>query len=586
MSLVKQAPWPADLLPYVYTEGKINTVYPVGLFVVDQATLTPTLQAIQIGEFEGQLLVCVPHSVWHRTGGKRILPSNCLTKPTLVEVAGARPGNLSQEVEGAVVEVWIGYLRAQYYEHLEILEEYNAEFCFVDQTEELMLPLARALCEVAQEHFAFFSADGGDLPGAFDEEDIDGEPLDSRDVGLLDGDVSRVETRMSKMETALADLANEVKKMAASTKAAPKKKVAAKATGKTKADTKVAGGPLTAAGDVAAAYPLLDRGVVASALQAGIPHSTLELMQKLVGQGTKASKVKDMNKKVNPSPLSEDEQVIEDERYGMPEESGLEPADPMTATLQKLTSIVEILTDDKKKKAATSKLETALDGVASSSTDNPLQGTGKKAAAARRALRGAFQDHPEEIFGLIEKLMAEDLTSATVGPGMDRPMISAGAWVEHRSKINSFKTGAHAAWNIAGILDALMVGDVKKARARAALGLMMLDQASIDRGSWVLASELSLETPPPFAVLATHQMPATQDGELPFSKLLDPRWSEIALSHLRDQDDYLQRRKTLGRMQKSGKEGNAEEGIDAEPKRRNRPKAKAKSQAAGSSADA
>ena len=87
---------------------------------------------------------------------------------------------------------------------------------------------------------------------------------------------------------------------------------------------------------------------------------------------------------------------------------------------------------------------------------------------------------------------------------------------------------------------------MKKARARAALGLMMLDRASIDRGSWVLASELSLETPPPFAVLAAHQMPATQDGELPFSKLLDPRWSEIALSHLRDQDGYLQRRNFLG----------------------------------------
>ena len=407
MSLVEQAPWPADTLPYVYTEGKINTVYPVGLFVVDQTTLTPTLQAIQIGEFEGQLLVCVPHSVWHRTPSKRILPSNCLTKPTLVEVAGARPGHLSEEVDGAVVEVWIGYLRAQYFEHLEILEEYNAEFCFVDQTDELMLPLAKALCEVAQEHFAFFSADGGDLTGPFDEEDIDGEPLDSRDVGLmLEGDVSPVEARMSKMETALTDLAKEVKKMAATAKATPKKKAAAKASGKMKAAAKVAGAPSTAAGDVAAAYPLLDRGVVASALQAGIPHSTLEMMQKLVGQGTKASKVKDMNKKVNPSPLSEDEQVVEDEYGGTPEGYGLEPADPMTATLHKLTSIVEILADDKKKKAASSKLETALDGVASSSADNPLQGTGKKAAAARRALRGAFQDHPEEIFGLIEKLMA------------------------------------------------------------------------------------------------------------------------------------------------------------------------------------
>ena len=95
---------------------------------------------------------------------------------------------------------------------------------------------------------------------------------------------------------------------------------------------------------------------------------------------------------------------------------------------------------------------------------------------------------------MIEKLMLEDLHSATVAPGMPVPHLCARAWVEFRSKIGAYRSSAYAAWSTAGILDSLIQGNVKKARARAAVLLLMLDQASIDKGNWTLAAGARLGT--------------------------------------------------------------------------------------------
>jgi hypothetical protein len=83
-----------------------------------------------------------------------------------------------------------------------------------------------------------------------------------------------------------------------------------------------------------------------------------------------------------------------------------------------------------------------------------------------------------------------------------------------------------------------------------------------------------------------HQPPSVSDGEPPYSKLLDSRWQEVALAHLKDTEDYLTKRKNLSKQYgKTGKDATGDEQNDADPKRKARPKAKAKSQAAGSSTD-
>ena len=129
------------------------------------------------------------------------------------------------------------------------------------------------------------------------------------------------------------------------------------------------------------------------------------------------------------------------------------------------------------------KVEAALEGISSSGVTDGSLGTGKKAAAARRALRSALQESPDEIYGLLEKLMLEDLSHQTITPGQPGPALCARAWLEHRSRVGAYKTSAYAAWSAAGILDSLISGNVAAARARAGLLILMLDQAAADRGS-------------------------------------------------------------------------------------------------------
>ena len=167
--------------------------------------------------------------------------------------------------------------------------------------------------------------------------------------------------------------------------------------------------------------------------------------------------------------------------------------------------------------------------------------------------------------------MLEDLTHRVQAPGLPSATLNARAWVEHRSRLGPHKTAAFCCWSAAGILDDLIAGKPAHARAKAALLILQLDQTAIDRGSWVFSSELSLEQSPPFAALASHSLPAVGDGESPFSHLLDGRWAEICLSHLKDTEDFLTKRRALGKK--------SEEVEKDKEKERARAKEKAKAKA-------
>eukprot|EP00435_Cladocopium_sp_Y103_P054384 s1627_g17.t1 len=158
---------------------------------------------------------------------------------------------------------------------------------------------------------------------------------------------------------------------------------------------------------------------------------------------------------------------------------------------------------------------------------------------------------------------------------------NARAWLEHRSRIGStYRTSAYAAWGVSGILDNLVRGKVAHARAQAALLLLQLDLVAIDKGSWSLAAELSLEVGPPLSSLSSHSLPSFAEGESPFSKLLDPRWSEVMLSHLRDAEDYVVKRRALG------KRGTTDEHAGTETTAKAKPKPKGKAKASNEAADA
>eukprot|EP00974_Lingulodinium_polyedra_P051781 4979593-Lingulodinium_polyedra.AAC.1 len=58
-----------------------------------------------------------------------------------------------------------------------------------------------------------------------------------------------------------------------------------------------------------------------------------------------------------------------------------------------------------------------------------------------------------------------------------------------------------------------------------------------------MAWELSLEREPPFAAIAMRPQEATR---MPRPLTCEPRWAEVALSRLRDLDEYMERRRRLG----------------------------------------
>ena len=435
-----------------------------------------------------------------------------------------------------------------------------------------MIPAPESLVAAANEHFAFFSA----------EEDLQDDDEGQGEFGLADLQqrVGTMEATMQKLAEGMSQLLGErSQERQAQNQTGP----APRAVTRPPALRKPGQAPVTTSMP-RVQFPTLDQGVVQAALQAGVPAYSLAQMEKLISQNTKAKKAIEPNKDVVLDPLSEHEEEGLVEVVGPGESGSPPPGNPLAATLSKLTDIMSLLAEDKKKAKGTPKLDIALDSAqGSSSSDGLSLGAGKKTAAARRALRSTFLEHPEEIYNNIEKFMYEDLASQTLGPGQQPLGLNARAWVEFRSRITSYKTGAHCAWCFAGILDAMVAGRYDLARARACLWLLQLDQAAIDRGNWTLAAGLSLEQSPPMTALASHQGPNVQDGESPFSRLLDARWAEVILGHLRDQDEFVTKRRNIGKQSNKNTEEN-EESSSWESRRRPKAKPKAKASTAAEKA--
>mmetsp|Transcript_35699 Transcript_35699/g.101589 ORF Transcript_35699/g.101589 Transcript_35699/m.101589 type:complete len:132 (-) Transcript_35699:412-807(-) len=78
---------------------------------------------------------------------------------------------------------------------------------------------------------------------------------------------------------------------------------------------------------------------------------------------------------------------------------------------------------------------------------------------------------------------------------------------------------------------------------RALLGMMAVEQLSLDRGSWLLAWEMQfMKTEPTIGQFSGH---AAHQSRVPFTNLADPRWVEVVHARLKDMDDMHERRKKL-----------------------------------------
>ena len=88
------------------------------------------------------------------------------------------------------------------------------------------------------------------------------------------------------------------------------------------------------------------------------------------------------------------------------------------------------------------------------------------------------------------------------------------------SRVGAHPTVVHTSWAIAGALDCLQ------------------------NGKLLVLAELGLEVPPPMGAFRNRHLSAAVTDPV-YSRLLDPRWAEVAMSRLRDESDFMEKRTKL-----------------------------------------
>ena len=166
----------------------------------------PTVEVIPVAYIADRLLVAVPHSAWHRTTAKRILPPQGMHKPQSVEIVACL---LDQREVGldVTMKVWMGYLAEDLVGQLCSMDMVETtDYVFLTGESPGFLPLAEALVEAAQEHFAFVSA--------AEVIDADEQPIaPEQPEGSGSQKRSGLEVRMGKMEDALARISASLDKI-------------------------------------------------------------------------------------------------------------------------------------------------------------------------------------------------------------------------------------------------------------------------------------------------------------------------------------------------------------------------------------
>ena len=118
------------------------------------------LKVVCIAEVSGQLLICVPNSVWDKKKDRRFLPTSSFKKPIAVSVA-AVPFFDREGVVDTPLKVWIGLLALESEKFLDFSGEGEVLKNFHEDGEDELLPYAESLVAVAAEHFTFLSAEEG-----------------------------------------------------------------------------------------------------------------------------------------------------------------------------------------------------------------------------------------------------------------------------------------------------------------------------------------------------------------------------------------------------------------------------------------
>ena len=494
-------------LSFVISGIETNFNYPV-LVLQDVIDPEKHCECVAVTRVDGKLLLAVPERGWHKKRVHRKIAPSALTKAVRVVCAGC-PAAARDEPEAVpTLKAWLGLLDPT----LEALLTNEAEAGLVfplDAAGSPFVPYAPALVAVAQDHFAFVTAYEG-------------------------GEAGEMKVRMEKLEDGLVQVLTELGRLRQPTKvtglAATPKPAAAKS------QKQVA---------TAAAPAGLNAALVQQALHAGVSQQALAEVSALLG-GVPANKM-------TAADAPDFKELTSDDEEEEPTAGASGSADPVGQAVVHLSKIVSEMRKEKLKKKDKG-LESILDHAESGAPrDAAPSSSSRSHMAALRSLQKLLDQQPHLLYREIEKLMAEDWQTGGAMPGVAMMPTTARGWLEHRSKIGNYVGAIRPAWIMAGAWDDLRQGNADRARARLALGVAAYDQQAYDRGSWLLAGEMSLEHPPPYGSFGAHQPPDV--WETPHTRLIDGRWFDLLISKLRSLADYQEKKAKLN----PGK-GKAEEG--------------------------
>ena len=142
----------------VFADAKVVFDYPLCCFRPDEFIAGPSVRLILVSKIENSYLGAVPQSAWDRLVAKRALPRNFLSKAVRVLVKNCREDDRSSAGDTDSV-IWLGFIGADFNAAID-LSNPESEAVEIDFGED-PLPYADALVHVAQDHFAFFSAEEG-----------------------------------------------------------------------------------------------------------------------------------------------------------------------------------------------------------------------------------------------------------------------------------------------------------------------------------------------------------------------------------------------------------------------------------------
>ena len=505
--------------------GECLESYGIGCLEIDEPESSFAIIAVTV--VDGKVLVVLPEESWARRRVDRRLPSGALKKAVGLKVTSCTLGDRTAPSREPDLSVWIGLLEPSF----ESAVTYDSELPEIDfpgEAEQQLVPYAPALVAVCQDHFAFVTA----------ESQVDGPPG-------LQHPMAEMELRLGALEQMLSEMRQDLRPpqmMAPTSKAAANPRPSALRK------------PASARAQSSELPQNLDPAVAQQALQSGVTPEVLAEMSNIVGPagGDKGRKAKSSGKALD---ATDGEESSEEEEG----DAGLvDNSDPLRAAVLQLTKLVTHMSEDKVRKKDRG-LESLLDKAEGHGLGKDSGGYSRSKAAALRELQKTLRSKPSLIYGALEQRLAEDWEDASIQPGISSSSVSARGWLEHRSRIQAFPASIRAGWALAGIWDCLRGGRNDEARARAALALAQLDQQSCDRGSYLLAAEVSLEAPPPYASFSAHLAPEV--WELPHSRLLDPRWVELMMHRLRELSDYQEKK-----MKLSGARHQTVEDVEKPPK--------------------